>query len=550
VATCDFEPSSLFLFSENVPALVYFSHFPITIIALLIGIFVFLQSPKQLSNRIFLFLTTSFSAWVFLDSIFWASNRSDIIMFAWSAIILIEPLIYAGGLYLAYVLFNKSDVPLTQKLIIGTLLLPLFIFAPSNFNLSGFDIQSCLAIEGPLALYYTYILEGIFLVWLVVFSVRKYRIVRTLSEKREILLLSIGMGLFFGIFTMGNLFGSFTSRWEIAQFGLFGMPLFLGFMSYMMVRFQTFNVRLLGTQALVVAMWILLLSLLAIQQVENVRLVILASFILFFVLGQQLIRGVRREIEARHKVELLADSLAAANHRLKELDVMKSEFVSMASHQLRTPLTSIMGYSSLILEGSFGKVSEGVGEAVNKVFISTKLLVGIVEDFLNVSRIELGRMKYEKTVFDICDLVKDVVYELQTIAEKKGLILTFSAEDSCSVLADLGKMKQVISNLVDNAIKYTEKGTIKVFVRKNKHTHKIQVLVSDTGVGFSEDTSNRLFRKFSRAENANRTNTSGTGLGLYVAKLMVEANGGVIGAKSEGVGRGSTFFVELPASEK
>jgi signal transduction histidine kinase len=555
VALCDFEPSNLFLFSDKVPPLVYFSHFPITVISLLIGIFVFLQSPRQLANRIFLFMTASFAFWVFLDSIFWASNRSDIIMFAWSAIILIEPLIYASGLYLAYVMLNKIDAPLTTKLIASTLLLPLFIFAPSNFNLSAFDIQSCLAVEGPLALYYTYILEGIFLAWLIVFAVAKYRSAKVLIQKREVLLLAIGIGLFFGIFTTGNLFGSFTSRWEIAQFGLFGMPLFLGFISYMMVRFQTFNARLFGTQVLVIAMWVLLLSLLAIQKVENVRIVVIASFVLFFILGQQLIRGVRREIEARHKVEQLADNLSSANQRLTELDTLKSEFVSMASHQLRTPLTSILGYSSLVLEGSFGKVSKGVEDAIHKVFTSTKFLVGTVDDFLNISRIELGRMKYDKSVFDFSELAKTVVDDLHPMAESKGLKLAFKADGGegngeYSTYADLGKMKQVVSNLVDNAIKYTKEGSIEVSIERGEDEHSVLFSVSDTGIGFSSATAGRLFSKFERATNASQSSVSGTGLGLYVARMMVEAQGGKINATSEGEGKGSIFTVDMPLSQQ
>ncbi|MGB4076368.1 MAG: HAMP domain-containing sensor histidine kinase, partial [Minisyncoccia bacterium] len=259
------------------------------------------------------------------------------------------------------------------------------------------------------------------------------------------------------------------------------------------------------------------------------------------------IRSVHQEIEQRKKIETLAKQLETANERLKELDQMKSEFLSIASHQLRAPITAIRGYSSNMMEGAYGALSETLKEPLSVIQESSRLMASSIEDYLNISRIEQGRMKYEKSDFDIADLAKKVVEELLPLASKKGLELSIEAPQDLMVNADIGKMKQVISNLIDNAIKYTEKGSVRVHVAKDDTLARI--IISDTGVGIAPDEMEGLFEKFKRARGANKVNTTGTGLGLYVAKQLIEGNGGTIRIESDGVGHGSRFIIELSAQK-
>ena len=244
--------------------------------------------------------------------------------------------------------------------------------------------------------------------------------------------------------------------------------------------------------------------------------------------------------------------LTVANEKLKELDIKKTEFVSIASHQLRSPLTAIKGYSSMVLEGSFGEISDKVRGAVDRVFQSSQKLVLVIEDFLNISRIELGTMKYEWSDFDFRETVEGVVRDMCQTVEKNGLKLLFDYDTNLKYLVhgDLGKLTQVVSNLIDNAVKYTpaspadgKLGIIKV--KLEKKLDKVRLSVADTGIGINEETMSKLFEKFSRASDAGKTNIAGTGLGLYVAKQIIDAHKGKIWAESEGVGKGSTFVVEI-----
>ncbi len=240
------------------------------------------------------------------------------------------------------------------------------------------------------------------------------------------------------------------------------------------------------------------------------------------------------------------EELASANIRLKELDQQKSEFVSLASHQLRSPLSSIKGYASMLREGDYGALSEDMKKPVSAIEESSKSLATMVDDFLNVSRIEQGTMKFDFTDFDLKKLAEDVVYEQKPTAEKAGLKLSFVAEPNKTfmITADLVKIKQVITNFLDNSIKYTPKGSIDVSISKHED-NKILIKITDTGIGISAETLPKLFSKFTRASDANKTNIHGTGLGLYVAKQMVEAHKGRAWAESAGEGKGSTFYIEL-----
>jgi signal transduction histidine kinase len=189
-------------------------------------------------------------------------------------------------------------------------------------------------------------------------------------------------------------------------------------------------------------------------------------------------------------------------------------------------------------------MSDKVKESVQVIDTSSKSLVKIVNEFLDISRIEQGRMKYEFVDFDAKKLAEEVVAELRPNVEKKKLSFEFSADaGEYTTSSDVGKIKQVIGNIIDNSIKYTPEGGIKVHV--GRKADKILISVTDTGIGISKEDIPKLFSKFTRAKDANKTNVTGTGLGLYVAKQMLQALNGKIWVESPGKGKGSSFYIEL-----
>lgn len=547
-ALCNDVFPKFLIFSSNVSSLVYYSHLSVVFISLILGLFILLNDPKKLINRVFFFTIFSFIIWVLLDSVFWAANRGDIIMFVWSMTILFEPLVYIGGFYLIHLLAYKRDMTFLTKVVIGLMYLPVIIFVPTSYTLTGFDITTCLSTEGLFG-YYDYIIELIFAFWLLVIAVQKYKASTDVNFRKQLLYITVGVSLFLFSFSWGNIVSSFTDNWQISQIGLFAMPVFIGFLVYSIIRFKTFNIKLIGTQALVVALIVLIASQFIFIQIPINRLLNGIALLLIIIFGFFLIKSVKKEIIQREhiqdllgKISLSNTQLEKANGKLKELDKLKTEFLSLASHQLRSPLTAIKGYSSMLLEGDFGKVEDKAREAIDKIFQSSQNLTKVVDDLLNVSKIEQGGMKYEMATFSLSTLARDTVAELAINAEKKGLKMNFTSDSISTVKADKEKIRQVMLNLIDNSIKYTKVGEINISVHNEGSVSIFQV--KDTGMGMTKEIKDSLFQKFSRGEGA-RMDTSGSGLGLYLAKEIIEAHEGKIYVDSEGTGKGSVFTFEL-----
>ncbi len=251
----------------------------------------------------------------------------------------------------------------------------------------------------------------------------------------------------------------------------------------------------------------------------------------------------------KKEVDNATKELRVANNRLKQLDTAKSEFLSIAAHQLRTPLTGIKGYLSMFLEGDFGKVTKSQQTEMEKIFNSADRLTRLIDVFLNVSRIETGRLELKKTKVKLEEILDSVVTEVEQQAKAKGLKLTIQKPDEAlpEVYVDKDKIHDVMMNLTDNAVKYTPQGWVNVRMARSKSL--ITYEVRDSGIGIAPEEIDKLFQKFSRAEAVSRIHTGGSGLGLFIAKKIIEAHGGRVWAESEGEGKGSMFTFTLPIQE-
>jgi len=260
-----------------------------------------------------------------------------------------------------------------------------------------------------------------------------------------------------------------------------------------------------------------------------------------------------RLLESREKMKSLQDkivSMEKSNGTLRKINHLKNEYISLATHQIRGPLGAIKGYVSLLLEGDYGKVPNEFVEPLDIIFRSTDSLNKTVNDFLDISRIEQGEMKYHLKDFDIVKLVDEVVNEMRISITKNGLDLRLNIIKGEYILHDdRVKLKQVLINLIDNANKYTNKGWIEVGLVKNKE-NTLLFSVKDNGIGIPKQTIPLLFKKFSRDQGAQSANILGTGLGLYIAKKLIEARNGKIWAESEGEGKGAQFYVEIDLLKK
>ena len=244
---------------------------------------------------------------------------------------------------------------------------------------------------------------------------------------------------------------------------------------------------------------------------------------------------------ARAEAETAQRLLTEQNERLREADRLKDEFVALISHDLRTPLTSITGYVELALEED---LSDDVDGYLHVVARNAERLLALVNDLLFVARLQAGQMSLDPRNVDLARLVRDGIRSMEPRAAAKGIALTCSVDEVPVVRVDHGRILQLLDNIVSNAIKFTPQGgTVHVSLRRTDDS--VAIDVTDNGIGIAPEEQHRLFERFFRAENAVERQVPGTGLGLYISRVIAEAHDGTLSVHSK-LDRGSSFRLDLP----
>ena len=227
--------------------------------------------------------------------------------------------------------------------------------------------------------------------------------------------------------------------------------------------------------------------------------------------------------------------------KLKEVDESKTQLLSNISHDLKTPLSSISLYVNNLLKGIYGELTEKQTDSLMKIKSNCDKLKGLVNDLLDLSQIAFGTISLQKKTLLLSEVIEEVVGGLEPQAEAKGIFLKFSCDNALKITADPNRLKRILNNLIDNALKFTESGSVTVDV--TERDDDVEIGVSDTGIGIPEAECQTIFDRFYRISSTD--NTKGTGLGLAIAESLVELHGGKIGVESE-VGKGSRFYFNLP----
>lgn len=522
-----------------------------------VGGYVFWKDSKSATNRAFLYMSLANAAWVtivFLED----GPYSD-----WAKFFLLRA-DYATGLIFSFFImlfcFRISDLSALQKS------KTVFLVGALTWILAGLAMASPLVVEtftidtiGNIIPTFG-VLESVFMgaVLLVLLTGIgslgfEYRVMDDRGRARFAYLL---VGIVFAVVTSIVCNIILLDRFKavpdilllITRIGIFSslfIPLFSG---YSIIKHRLMNVQVLATETIAFFFLFANFTIIFFSQsaVELLVRIIAFGIILFLIIA--LIRYMDSEMQRKLELQVIADRLALANQELKRLDNAKSEFISIASHQLRTPLTAIKGYTSLILEGNYGKIDSQLQDVVNKVYAANTRLIDLVENLLSISRLESGRMQYTFQPTQVEDIVTDLGNMFVVSAKKRGLDFSIVLPEQPLPKVDLdpAKMREVMSNLIDNAIKYTESGSVTVSLWQEGD--KLRYSVKDTGIGVTAEDKERLFSKFSRSKETERLYVGGTGLGLYVGKTFVEKHGGRIWVESAGRGRGSEFIFELPIS--
>src|SRR3989344_2889228 len=450
IQLCGWDPARFLVLSDNVfGSLIYYSHLLPLIVSLLFALFLFLKNPKLLASRWLLITTVLLGIWLFFDLILWATEKPPFTMFFWSIVNMIEPMIYAGILFFVYASIDNKAISFNQKMFTFILLLPTVALASTNLNLTVYDLTNCWreALEGPLP-YYSYAIEFIFALWILGFGIKRFFQFKEVTDKKRVILITLGSVFFLTSFAMGNIIGSLLVDWEIGQYGLFGIPIFVALLSYIIVKYHAFNIRLLGAQALVFAAGLLVLGILFVRKIENVRVVALFTLVLIIIVGYLLIRGVKREIEQRER-------LAQLNISLRDLIKQRESLVHLITHKVKGSFTRTKFIFAGLLDGTFGKLSPEVEKVAKQGLEFDNGGIETVDLVLNVANLENGLIKYDMKPVDFKEVVEKTVEEKRLGVEAKGLKMELNIEkERYQVLGDAFWLKEVVNNLIENSIKY------------------------------------------------------------------------------------------------
>ena len=334
-----------------------------------------------------------------------------------------------------------------------------------------------------------------------------------------------------------------------------GFLIFLFCFSYAVIEYKFLDIRVVATEIFISCVWIVLLVKIFFSNNAQDILVNISIFITVIIFGILVIKNAIKVTKQKEQIEDYAMKIEQAyevekksKEELEILDKSKNQFLMAIQHHLRTPLTAMLGYSDLIITGGYGKQSKKTIEAVNNIQISTKNLIKMVNDFLDVTQFQLGKeMVTLRPDVDVLEIIKEIVNELKFESDKKNIYLKLEEPDSIPLIkADREKLKAAIYNIIDNAVKYTTKGGVDIKIIKNR---SLIMAIKDNGIGIAKNNiENLLGKTFERGEAAKKTFINGRGIGLYITNQIIKAHNGKIWAESDGEGKGSIFYIELPKS--
>ncbi len=514
-----------------------------------IAIFVYFAGSDKISNRLWAFFVLSVSGYGLATYRIALIDDIGSALFWWRVsmffVILIPVFFYHYTRH-----FLNIDNPKTLALVyLSGLFFLILDFTPYFIHkvIRVFDLFYYNS--DPTFFYTIFVFWFIFLVFVTHYQLWRFYKSASGEKKNQVAYFFLATAVGFG--------GGVTNFLPIYGFNFYpilnlAVPLYPIIMTYAILRHQLFGIKVFATGLLTGVILLVLLFQIFFSQTPSELVLRSLFFIIVSIFGILLIRSVLQEVRSREEIERLAKNLEEANEELKKLDAAKSEFISLAGHQLRAPMTAIKGYASMLIEGSFGKVAERSLEALERIFTSTEILTKLTSELLDLSRIEAGKMKYDFKKIDITEIIQNTLNELDMNAKNKNISVKFEndAEKQLRISGDPDKIHEVIINLLDNAIKYSvDKSEVSVRLKlAERNRQNLVVAIKDSGIGIDKKDVGGLFGKFARTEESKKIRPDGMGLGLYFAKKIVEDHKGRIWVESEGIGKGSTFFVELPVA--
>ncbi len=521
-----------------------------------LGTYVLISNKNEPANRSFSFLILSSAFWTFCNLMADISSAADQNLF-WSKTTIIGASLVAYFFYKFSLLFpRKNNYKFPYQYIVLICGLIFIAFFMTDWNISSVYLENGTFQIVTGILYIPFLFYFCLSILFGIFNLIQGYGDFSPIEKNQVKLVLLGMAITAILSAVTNIILPLLGNATLVSFGPYFTMFFIIFTVYAILKHHLFDIKVIATELLTFAIWIILL--LKIFSSSGVQEVIVNSaiFIAMVIFGVFLIRSVIKEVRQREEMAKMAEDVRRAyvvekqaKEQLQELDRFKDHFLTQAQHDLRTPLTAIMGYTDMLLQGMFGKQTKKTLEVIQKIQLVSKSMKAKADSFLDLAQFQLGKspvtLKDGVGMFAILDEVKS---ELDFKASTKNIYLQLEKPEKDLVIrADREKLKAAIFNIVDNAVKYTPKGGVTIAL-KNHDT--VKIIITDTGIGIAKEKLDSVFgTMFERSEQAKKT-AAGAGVGLYLSGQIIEAHHGKVWAESEGEGKGSVFHIELPLSSE
>ncbi len=524
------------------------------LIVLVLGIFIIFHNWRDKTNRLYFLIVMAICLWS-LSYWRWLSSSDELSALFWVRLLSVGstliPVFYFHWIASLLKFEKKEKTTIWLVYILGGLFL---LFSFSDLFVSG--VQQKLFFPfwpNPGILYHFYLFA--FYICLVIYSgvllVRTYKISFGEDKKRMVYLLGGSIIAFGG--GLSNFFLWYNI--PIAPYGNFLVAFYVVLFGYATIKYRLFNVQTIATELFAIAIWIFFFIKILLSISFNDLLVNIFLFIAVVFFGILLIRSVFKEVKQKEQMEQMAKEIERAyevekqaNKELEKLDKYKNNFLMQAQHDMRSPLSTLMGYTDLLVDGSYGKLSKGATGTVVRMQDIIQNKIKDVNNFLDIEQFKMGKgVVALKPGVDLSSILEEIISALSPKTQGKGIYLKFERpEEAFVVTADREKLKAAIFNIADNAVKYTEKGGVAIMLKKEKE--KIKVEIKDSGIGIPQDKIKNIFEEqFERTQRAQRT-ASGSGIGLYLSGQIIKLHNGKVWAESNGEGNGSMFYIELPIS--
>ena len=544
---CDGAPEVWNMFDLSyAPHLLYYSYVPIIVVGLFLSIFIIKKSGVSGRSLSLLGLTTFFSFWSLNIIAQWLTVPSSLNMFEWMITPILEIFIFIFAFYFVYSSVFSSKSRFLLKSLMSLVLLPILGLTPTIYNTAVFDTYNC---EANLAflIKYLFSVEILIILSIISISLFKYFKEKEQQERSKILIYGISTSLFLIIFWLSNFFGELAQTYEINLVGPIGLVIFMGLLTFLIVHFKAFDIKLLGAQALVWALVILIGSQFFFIQSNTNKILTTVTLIISAIMGLMIVRGVKKEVAQREKIERLAEDLKMSNKGQENL-------IHIMNHQIKGFLGIAKNiFAELLQSDDYGKMPEDSKPLLAKGLDSTTAGVNYVQEILKGSNAEKGTLAYDKQPMNIREIVSELLSEQKDIVEKAGLSFAADVKDGVyDFVGDRTHLKEAFKNLITNAIKYndyTYSGKA-VKVSLVQMGQEIIFSVSDTGIGIAEEDKPRMFTAGGIGKDSTKYNVESSGFGLAYVKGVSEAHGGKVNFKSNAPERGTTFYIKLPLARK